>query len=293
MRNAAPPLPGLKELLELQLTAFDHRRCLASDPLSMVRRYRDRRDREIVGVLASSLAYGRVAQILKSIESVLALIGPSPREFVEGFRAREACALFRGFRHRFNRGEDLGCLFFYLHQVYREHATLEDFFLTGAHESGPHVGPALAAYTGRMLALDHRPFYPGAALPPRAGVRFFFPSPRGGSACKRLNLFLRWMVRGPDKLDLGLWTRVSPSRLVIPLDTHIHRLARLLGLTQRAGAGWRTALEVTAALARLHPPDPLRYDFALCHMGIQELCPSRRNPEKCGACALRPACRTD
>ncbi|HZN92334.1 MAG TPA: DUF2400 family protein [Myxococcales bacterium] len=114
----------------------------------------------------------------------------------------------------------------------------------------------------------------------------------GGGAAKRLNLYLRWMVRGPDEVDFGIWTRVSPARLVIPLDTHIHRMARHLGLTRRKTAGWKTAEEITAALRRIDPADPVKYDFALCHFGMSGACPLKPARAVCEGCALLPACRT-
>jgi len=100
------------------------------------------------------------------------------------------------------------------------------------------------------------------------GVRYFFPRPSKGSGCKRLNLFLRWMVRR-DALDLGVWRRVSPSKLVVPLDTHVIRVGRCLRLTSYASPGWRMARDITASLRRLDPDDPVKYDYALCHLGMR------------------------
>ncbi|MCC6872784.1 MAG: DUF2400 family protein, partial [Sandaracinaceae bacterium] len=101
---------------------------------------------------------------------------------------------------------------------------------------------------------------------------------------------LRWMIRPADGVDLGLWAELSPSILLIPVDTHVHRIAKNLGLTERNDASWRTAEEITASLRRLDPLDPVKYDFALCHLGISRQCPSRRDPDKCDACVLRPSC---
>ncbi len=124
-------------------------------------------------------------------------------------------------------------------------------------------------------------------LPQRAGVRYFFPNPKAGSACKRLNLFLRWMVRPNDGLDLGLWNFAPPSSLVIPLDTHIARIGIYLGWTQRKTAGWNMALDITRALARVDPKDPVKYDFALSRMGILENCPRHSRKQHCDLCKLR------
>jgi uncharacterized protein (TIGR02757 family) len=106
-------------------------------------------------------------------------------------------------------------------------------------------------------------------------------------------MWLRWMVRGPDAIDLGFWSEVGPARLTVPLDTHVHRLGRYLGLTGRRQADWRTAAEITAALRALDPADPLRYDFALAHMGISGQCPTRRVEAVCAACPIRGVCRLD
>ncbi|MGH3522476.1 MAG: DUF2400 family protein, partial [Mycobacterium sp.] len=115
-------------------------------------------------------------------------------------------------------------------------------------------------------------------------------SPADGSACKRLNLFLRWMVRRTSP-DLGLWTFVDPAKLVMPLDTHIHRIATFLGLGRRKSADWKAARAITDRLATFNPEDPVRYDFALCRLGILDLCSRRRRKENCDVCLLRDVCR--
>lgn len=122
------------------------------------------------------------------------------------------------------------------------------------------------------------------------GLSYLLPSPAGGAA-KRLALYLRWMVRAEDGVDLGTWHHLEPSRLLIPLDTHIARIGRYVGLTDRQTIGLPTALDVTASLARLDPQDPLRYDLALCHLGISGACPTRREPAICRDCPIRSICR--
>ncbi len=122
------------------------------------------------------------------------------------------------------------------------------------------------------------------------GLRHLLPDPSGPGASKRWNLYLRWMVRGPDGVDLGLWGGVPASALVVPLDTHLHRVGRALGLTARRDASWRTAEELTASLRRIDPEAPVRYDVALCHLGMSGRCPARRDPVRCAACPLQGAC---
>jgi uncharacterized protein (TIGR02757 family) len=141
------------------------------------------------------------------------------------------------------------------------------FFVAGPFRDATDVGPALASFSDRVLALDHGGLYRGRPLPGDAGVRYFFPSPADGSACKRLNLYLRWMVRR-DSVDLGLWTSVSPAALVIPLDTHIYNVARRVRLTRYRSAGWRMAADITRRLRAFDPADPVKYDFAFHRMGL-------------------------
>jgi uncharacterized protein (TIGR02757 family) len=149
------------------------------------------------------------------------------------------------------------------------------------------VGPALDAFSTRALATDVRPAY--GRVPKRPGVCYFFPRPSAGSACKRLNLFLRWMVR-KDVVDMGVWTTVSASRLIVPLDTHVIRLGQCLRLTRYQSPGWKMAAEITASLRALDPADPVRYDFSLCHVGMMNACGFNR-AQKDSQCPLRGVCR--
>ena len=153
------------------------------------------------------------------------------------------------------------------------------------------VEDALNNFCRILLGFGHEQFYPRGELKRRNGVRFFFPSPSEGSACKRLNLYLRWMVRPEDGIDCGVWTRVKPRQLVIPLDTHIARISTYIGLTDMRNPGWKMALDITHSLQRLHPDDPVRYDFALCHLGIAGDCPRKRNLQKCAKCPIVAICR--
>ncbi|MBI1884102.1 MAG: DUF2400 family protein [Chlamydiae bacterium] len=149
---------------------------------------------------------------------------------------------------------------------------------------------ALSLFVDGFLNQEVSPFYPSGLLPQDSPVRFFLPNPKDGSTCKRLNLFLRWMVRGPDTIDLGLWREVSPSDLIIPLDTHVARISRYLGLSSSITYAWKVSCEITQNLKRLDSRDPIKYDFALCHLGISGDCPSRPDLDKCEPCMLRPIC---
>ncbi|HET9482136.1 MAG TPA: TIGR02757 family protein [Candidatus Polarisedimenticolia bacterium] len=263
---------------------------LESDPICFPRGFRDPADRETIGFLTTALAYGRVDQIKASVRRLAAILGASPAAFIRRFDARRDRRALRGFAHRFNDARDAGLLLHFMRQMLEQDGSIEAFFLRGFSGEHEDIGAALESFSSRALALDCSPYYPSGRLPARAGVRFFFASPRDGSSCKRLNLFLRWMVRRDDGVDLGVWRGVPASRLVIPLDTHVSRIASYIGLTRRRSVGWKMALEVTGALRRLDPFDPVKYDFALCRLGILDACPRRRDEVKCAGCDLRPVC---
>ncbi len=241
------------------------------DPVSFPRRYAGRDDREVAGLLAACLAFGRVASIRAKIADALSRMGDSPAAYVDGLAPGRALADFRGWNHRMARPPHLVALLKGMQRVRRRHGSL---------------GAAFSSYPGgvreRLAAFSN-------ALGPVGGN--LLASPRTGSPCKRLNLYLRWMVRPDDGIDLGIWTGVAPADLIIPLDTHIHRIARYVGFTKLKTPRWETAAEITRALARLDPADPLKYDFALCHLGIAGDCPRHRVPAICTGCDLKEVCR--
>ena len=268
MPRATSEPSALLEALEDLCRHYD-RRFLDSDPVGIVRRFDDPEDREIVGLIAAGLAYGRVASIRGSLQNLLGRLGPRPSRFVDSFDPARDAARFDGFVHRFTRGRDIALLLHLVRQVRESAGSLESFFVEGdVDPRTPTLGPALDSFGARLFALDARPFERDGVVPHRDGARWLLPVPAGGSACKRSCLFLRWMVRRDDGVDCGVWSRVSPSRLVIPLDTHLLRVVRALGWTQRKSAGWPMALEATARLRALDPADPIRFDFALSRLGI-------------------------
>jgi uncharacterized protein (TIGR02757 family) len=256
----------LRRRLEELYRRYDHR-FVVPDPLEFVRAQATAADREVVGLVASGLAFGTVLQIKRSVATVLAVLGPRPAAAVDGLDLRETVRRLRTFRHRWVSGRDVACLLAFVGQMRASHGSVEAFFATGLSRDDGNVGPALASFSSRALALDPSGIYRGRRLPPDAGVRYFFPSPRQGSACKRLNLYLRWMVRR-DGVDLGVWRRPLPSQLVLPLDAHTYALARRLRLTRYRSPGWAMAVDVTERLRRFDPGDPVKYDFALHRMGL-------------------------
>lgn len=259
----------------------------ASDPVHLVRPFPRRDDREIAGFCAAALAFGRVGSVINSITTLLTIMGPHPAAFVRKFDPSAPHPELRAMVHRWTRGVDLVALLWVLRQMLERQSTVEGFFLEGYAPEHDDIGPALDSFSTRALALDLRRAY--GTVPARAGVCYFFPRPSAGSACKRLNLFLRWMIRD-DEIDLGVWSRVPASKLVVPLDTHILRLGRCLRLTRYNTAGWKMAADITASLRALEPADPVRYDFSLCHVGMMGACGYGR-PQGDSQCPLRGLCR--
>ena len=277
---------GLKPALDELYAEFNHADS-ATDPIQIVKRYQRDDDREIVGFIAAALAFGRVMSVLQSIERVLAVMGPEPAAYVRRFDPRRDGPAFAGIVHRWTREADIVALLWLLRQMVDRSASVEGFFLEGDDEASEDISEALDSFSTRAMALDLRAAY--GRVPKRPGVCYFFPRPSAGSGCKRLNLFLRWMVRR-DALDLGVWRRVSPARLIVPLDTHVIRVGRCLRLTAYTSPGWRMARDITASLRRLDPDDPVKYDYSLCHLGMMNACGFSR-AQADAQCPLRGVCR--
>lgn len=284
-------MSSLKYNLDTFISNFPKERHVESDPVRFVHRYENPRDREIVGLLSSAFAYGNVKSVLRTVESALGFLGPYPSRTIASFNPKTDLRRLRGFYHRFNTSRDLGVFFWIIRRTLEDYGSLEAAFASALSPEDADVGSALAGFCGILLGFGHEQFYPRGELQRRIGVRFFLPSPSEGSACKRLNLFLRWMVRPEDGIDCGVWARVAPRQLVIPLDTHIARISSYIGLTEMRSPGWAMALDITRSLRRLDPTDPVRYDFALCHLGIAGDCPRKRNLQKCAQCPIVAICR--
>jgi len=248
---------------------YNRREFVHPDPLEMVYRYSAPEDQEIAGLISASLAYGRVAQILVSVGRVLDLMGDgrnggtrgSPHAFLGSVTDRDLRALFRPFKHRFTTGAEIAALLIAVKRTIVEYGSLEHLFASGMKKTDETVLPALALFVERLRICAGGPTACSSLL----------SSPSDGSACKRLNLYLRWMVRR-DRVDPGPWRTVARAKLVVPLDTHMFRIARALGLTRRRQANLKTAMEITQAFARHSPRDPVRYDFCLTRLGINPAC---------------------
>jgi uncharacterized protein (TIGR02757 family) len=281
------PPPGLKAALDALYADFDRQADGVVDPVRFVHRYDDPADREIAGFVAAGLAFGRVASVMQSVGRVLDRMGPSPAAFVRRFVPAADGPPFLSLTHRWTRGRDLVALLWVLRQALDRAGSIQRFFLEGYDAGAEDVGPALESFSSRAMALDLRDAY--GRVPARPGVGYFFPRPSRGSACKRMNLYLRWMVRR-DAIDVGAWPGVPPSKLVVPLDVHVIRLGRCLGLTRLVSPGWRMASEITSSLRALDPEDPVRYDFALCHVGMRDECGFGRAVRDAN-CPLRGLCQ--
>lgn len=244
------------DLLSELYETYNRREFVHPDPLEFLYGYDDVRDREIVALVASCLAYGAVRQILKSVGLVLARMG-NPRAFLADSSRTSLLATFRDFKHRFTTGEELATLLHSVKLVVERHGSLGSCLASGCSKDHATVMPALTHFVGEVSSgFNGRP-------------RSLLPRPEAGSACKRLHLFLRWMVRH-DAVDPGGWEMVPASSLLVPLDVHMHRISRALGFTRRKQADLRAAEEITAAFRAVAPHDPVRFDFALTRLGIRD-----------------------
>ncbi len=259
---------------------------IKADPIEFPHRYRDPRDIETVALLSASLAYGRAELFKPKIASILEGLGAHPALALANLKVSTAKALLDGFVYRFNLPSDVAVLLLGMGRTLEREGSLEAAFLRGQGLSWQSM---LARFAKSLRAAA-----PEAEivrrLGPLRGLHHLLPFAEAGAA-KRLNLYLRWMVRGPDDIDFGVWKQLSPAQLVIPLDTHVMRISRWLGLTRRNSIGWATAEEVTASLQLLDPVDPVRYDFALCHYGMSGACPALPITAHCVRCALKTECQ--
>ena len=255
--DRATVMDRLRERLERLYSDLNQRRYVHPDPLEFLYKYDDARDREVVALIASSLAYGRVRQILTDVSVVLEILGPRPARRLKELSPKRLRTALRGFKHRFSTGEHVAAMLSGARRIMARHGSLETCFAQAVNKADPTVLPALTVFVSRLTeAAD-------------GDCGHLLPDPAKGSACKRLNLMLRWLVRH-DRVDPGGWTCTGADKLIVPLDTHMHRIGRAMQMTGRKVADGRTAMEVTEAFGRISPADPVRYDFALTRLGIRD-----------------------
>jgi uncharacterized protein (TIGR02757 family) len=246
---------NMKCKLENLYRRYNRDQYVHPDPVELLYQYGDVKDREIAGLIASSLAYGRVNQILKSVSYVLNRMTPTPYLFLKDSTHTSICKTFKNFTHRFARGDHLAALLQGVKNIIDQYGSLNNCFLRATGDEDKTVIPALNYFSAALTTKNCTPGHL-IALPQR------------GSACKRMNLYLRWMVR-KDDVDPGGWRGVAPSKLIIPLDTHMHKIGLKLGFTQNRQANMRTALEITSRFRQIAPDDPVKYDFVLTRFGIR------------------------
>lgn len=302
-------MKSLEQILDKFYSEYNFKERVFHDPIEFPHRYKNPADIESSGFIASCFAYGRVDLFKPVINKILSIMGKSPHDFLLSFSSKKQRHLFSGIKYRFNENEDIVCLLHILNRALKKYGSIEALFKLHYKDNDLNTGNGLIGFVDTLLTigLSHPPLNP---LPSREGEQVgdrpsregtikkdppslcgrgrgggllqFFPSPQKGSACKRMNLFLRWMIRDRD-IDFGIWKGIPKNKLVIPLDTHIARISKCLGFTKRASQDWKMAVEITESLKKFDSEDPLKYDFALCHQGISRIC----SLENCKGCSFQ------
>lgn len=279
---------AMRKLLE----QFHSPHWINSDPIQYAHRYTEPGDQEIAAFIGACFAYGSVKLVHRAVEAVLKPMGRSPAEFVRRF---DGANCWPGFYHRFHHEWHVVALVLVLKRALLEYGSLGELFrqsqdVESESERCESVLNGAADWLRKhSLEIATRLGRPDI----ERGLRFFFNAPKDGSACKRMAMFLRWMVR-KDDIDLGLWSWMHPKDLVVPADTHVARIAyylRLRGGKEKASANWKMAREITESLRAFDPNDPVRYDFALARLGILDICKRRYTKSICERCPVESVCR--
>jgi uncharacterized protein (TIGR02757 family) len=253
----------LKKKLEHHYKYFNFSQ-ISPDPLEFPHRFKNYYDIEISAFVSSVFAYGNVKQINNTLEKIHFLMNNQPYQFVKNYSYADGLKLFTDLKHRFYSNEDISKLFHSLNKIYQNYGSLKYFFLLYYFEKDINLKNAISFFSKNFLELSSEK---GSIT---HGIKFMIPDPLRGSACKRMNLFLRWMIR-KDELDFGLWYEIPPSKLVIPVDTHVAKICQQLKLTKQKNVSWKMAEEITERLKRFDVSDPVKYDFAICHIGMRKL----------------------
>ncbi len=254
----------LKQKLDYHYKAFDRSK-ISPDPLQFLHLFDNEKDIEAIGFIASVFAYGNVNQIINTLNKILVIAERQPYHFIAGYYNRKKSFNLGGLKHRFYTEKDISLLFNILSDVYHEYDSLKNLFQKFYNESGK-IKNSITKFSDYLI--NYAMKINGGTVSP--GFKFMFPLPELGSACKRMNLFLRWMVR-KDELDFGLWNEIPSNKLIIPVDTHVARVCQRLNLTKRKNISWAMAEEITENLKTFDPTDPVKYDFAICHIGMRKM----------------------
>lgn len=253
----------LKEKLEFHYKAFDKSQ-ISPDPLQFLHLFKDERDIEVMGFIASVFAYGNVIQIINTLNKFIHAAKNKPYNFIRNYRkSKDKNSII----HRFYSAKDVDYFFLLINEAYCDYGSLRNLFLGFYNPDSGNLKEAVSGFSNHFIN-NYKKLNNRNKL--SLGIKFMFPLPELGSACKRMNLFLRWMVR-KDELDFGLWKEIPANKLVIPVDTHVAKISRSLKLTSRQNVSWKMAEEITQKLKRYDPVDPVKYDFAICHIGMRKL----------------------
>ncbi len=256
---------NLKQKLDYHYKAFDKTK-ISPDPLQFLHLFNDEKDIETIGFISSIFAYGNVKQIINTLDKILVITNNHPYEFVINYNKRNYSNRLKDLKHRFYTGKDIAILFSALNKAYTEYGMLKYLFLSFYNSNEENLKNPVTSFSNYFLKTADKMENQRVTL----GIKFMFPLPYLGSACKRMNLFLRWMIR-KDELDFGLWNEIPPDKLIIPVDTHIARISIELGLTKMKNVSWKMAEEITQNLKKYDANDPVKYDFAICHIGMRKL----------------------
>jgi len=259
-------LMKLKEKLEYHYKAFNFEQ-IEPDPLQFPHLYKDEEDIEAMAFISSIFAYGTVTQIVNTLNKIVSIMNYHPHKFILNAENKNLKDKFEGLKHRFYNENDIRTFFIALRKIYDSHGSLKNLFLMNYSEKELNLRSGISAFSKELISTARSV---NSLKELSNGLKFMFPLPTKGSACKRMNLFLRWMVRN-DELDFGLWNEIPTGKLIIPVDTHVAKIARQLKLTSRKLVSWKMAEEITEELKKYDPDDPVKYDFALCHIGMRKL----------------------
>ena len=248
----------LKEFLDSKVELYNQGEFIALDPISIPHQYTKRQDIEIAGFFAATLAWGQRITVINKCKELLQMMDNAPHQFLLQHKLSDLKP-FENFKHRTFNSTDALYFIESLATYYRTHESLEDAFV--GVETDSTIESGLIDFHKQFFSL---PDYPSRTIK-------HVSTPARKSACKRLNMYLRWMVRQDDKgVDFGIWKKINPAQLICPCDVHVERVARKLKLIRKKGMNWQTALEITSNLRKLDPIDPVKYDFALFGLGIME-----------------------
>ncbi len=245
---------SLKDRLECIYSQYNKREYINPDPLLFLYDYPEKKNREVAGFIAACLAYGRVELIMETVETVLGKLDPTPFDYLMGQTKKDMTNDFKGFRYRFAKDVHLVNLLWGIREVLKRFSSLENCFYTGMTPEDETIIPGLVFLFEQMNK--------------NKDMGHLLADPQKKSACKRSLLFLRWMVR-KDQVDPGGWGKISPSLLIVPLDTHMHKIGMMLGFTKRKSPDMKTALEITQGFRQVLREDPVKYDFCLTRFGIR------------------------